>query len=64
MNKNNKEVKAAIIVTSLTTIGIISYKILKKKYPNKINNFNDYIKNNLLFIKKIIKLNLRLQLLF
>lgn len=52
MNKNNKEVKAAIIVTSLTTIGIISYKILKKKYPNKINNFNDYIKNNLLFFKE------------
>ncbi len=52
MNENNKIVKVVIAITSLTTLGIISYKVLKKKYPNKLNNFSKYVKNNLLSFKE------------
>lgn len=46
--KKNKALTTSIIATSLATIGFVSYKIIKDKYPDKIDNFNEYIKNNIL----------------
>ena len=47
MKKNIKNISTPIIATSLATIGFVSYKILKKKYPQKIDNVNENIKNSL-----------------
>lgn len=47
MKKYIKNVSAPIIATSLATIGFASYKILKKKYPQKVDNVNKNIKNTL-----------------
>ncbi|WP_250277497.1 hypothetical protein [[Clostridium] colinum] len=51
MKKNNKCITTSIVATSLATIGVISYKVLKKKYPAKLNVINKYIKNNILSFK-------------
>ncbi len=55
MKKNNKHIKGSIIATSLATIGFVSYKVLKKKYPNKFENINNYIKENINNIKSVVK---------
>ncbi|WP_317368524.1 hypothetical protein [uncultured Tyzzerella sp.] len=48
MKKNKKGLKTSIIAASVTTVCFASYKILKAKYPDKFENFNTYLKNNLL----------------
>lgn len=52
MKKNNKGFTTTVLATSLATLGFVSYKVLKKKYPDKLSNFNDYIKNNILNFKE------------
>lgn len=51
MKKNQKGFITSILAISLTTIGFVSYKFLKSKYPDKFNNFNDSSKNDLLYKK-------------
>ncbi len=51
MKKNQKGLITSILAISLTTIGFVSYKFLKSKYPDKFNNFNDSSKNDLLYKK-------------
>ncbi|MBS5793441.1 MAG: hypothetical protein KIC92_01620 [Clostridiales bacterium] len=41
MKKNQKGLITSILAISLTTIGFVSYKFLKSKYPDKFNNLKD-----------------------
>ena len=56
MKKNNKQITGSIVATSLATIGFISYKVLKKKYPTKVDSINKYVKDNLFNLKSFGKI--------
>ncbi len=54
MKSNKKGITTSIIATSLATIGFVSYKVLKNKYPDKFENFNKYLKEHINKKDKIV----------
>lgn len=53
MGKNKKYLTASIITTSLVALGFLSYKLLKNKYPNKVEALkNPVIDDNKEIISK------------
>ncbi len=51
MKKNSKNILKSVIATSIATAGFVSYKVIKKKYPDKVDNINKNIKNAISKVK-------------
>lgn len=52
MKKKHRGLKVSLMATSIATAGVVSYKILKKKYPEKLDDINNYVKDNISHLKE------------